>query len=190
MAGDKTTKKMIKLWFELQGSHSRIAKAMGFSREYVRQVLSPLGYHPTRVRKNGATDPTLVDKIKTMIDEKKNRKEILKDLKISASIYNRIMQLNTEIERPESLAKKPKYSNERLIELYNKNNGNYSAMARDLGVRSSFVSRAMKDRGLRDQYPSKHYREKDAVCVAGPDELKISIGDENTIAMESSTVAL
>lgn len=166
MANESTVTKMIKLWVKNHGSHSAVAKEFGCSREYVRQVLSPLGYGPSRVRKNGATDPTLVEKIKAMADSKKNRKEIIKDLKISASIYNRVLQMHPEIERPRGLHKEYKYSTEALVELYEKNNGNYSGMARDLGVASSFVSRAMKDRGLKEAYPAKYHQKEEVAQVA------------------------
>jgi transposase-like protein len=161
MANELTVKKMIKLWIKNHGSHSAVAKEFGCSREYVRQVLSPLGYGPSRVRKNGATDPNLVEKVKEMANSNKNRKEIIKDLKISASIYNRVLQMNPEIDRPKGLHKEYKYSTETLVALYEKHNGNYSGMARDLGVASSFVSRAMKDRGLKEKYPAKYHQKEE-----------------------------
>lgn len=143
-------KRMIELFDQCQGSYAEIARQMGISREYVRQVMNPLGYKSSKKR-NLKQYQDLGNQVRALIAEGKRQWEIRKELGLSPRKFKTVVQYNSLDAEPA----KRRYTTAYIIELYNECNGFYRLMAERLSVSDTVIHRVMTRRNLREEYPNK-----------------------------------
>lgn len=133
-------------------SFAAVALRLGYSREYIRQILNSIGYE----NKRGSCARFKLNKIadeirKELIGDKHHQSaaEIMTRFKISKNQYyslRKIVHFKTK--------NGTKYPDSLLISTYHKADGNYEIMAEMLNICSSSISRLMKERNLRSKYPA------------------------------------
>lgn len=137
-------KEMIILYKKLDRSYVAVARAMGCSRELVRQKLSPLGLVSSRL-----SHVELSHLMRTLYESGVSIVDIAKKMKCTeVAVRNRLKSLNMELRR------QTKYDPVVLVKLYKRHKGNYSQMAEEMDLPSSSVFWQMDYHGLREKYPA------------------------------------
>lgn len=142
---DQWREKFVEAYHRSNGCHSTIAREFNVSREYVRQILATTDLKATGLRQKTVETKA---KIVELVKNGKTTNEILSEVEISRSYLVDI--LHQKNLKPAKVSLK-KYTEEQLIELYKKHNGNYQAINRELGVKN--IANAFKRYGLSKRYP-------------------------------------
>ena len=147
-------KDAIKIYKKHQGSHSAIARELGCSREYIRQLLTPLGYPATRVH-------TLVRQTHIDFFDRYGMHPMpeVQAMTMKSYAFMRSVEITVGKQFPRVNKKAKKWSTLELLDIYKQAKYNYTAMAKIMGIRPSSVVTILRRYGLQEQMPS-HYRSR------------------------------
>lgn len=140
-----TKEQVVESYYRNFKKHSAVAKDLGISRARVRQICNQLGL---------STDTNYKLKLYLTQNQNKTVSELSKELNLTPPYIKKVAK-EQNIEIKKGIHPNVKHTAEKLVELYKTFNGHYSKIAKELGVPQPVVSRLFKNRGLRDQYPSK-----------------------------------
>lgn len=152
-------KEAIKLYKKYDGNHNMIAKELGCSREYIRQILTPLGYPATRAR---LADP---NGEKAAFFEKYghlNKTEVRHQTWKSFGYMNAVEKVVGK-KFPSGKTTK-KWTESELLDIYTKAEYKYTAMAKIMGIRPSSVVTILHRYGLQEKMPSRWGKGRRGLC--------------------------
>ncbi len=149
----KRNKKFIKRLKELDGNIARASREFGFTRERGRQIALHFGVAGTGCRRTKSEDKAIVDKY--LAGYKVKSGEMLSsETRVSKGTLFKIRRkLRLPSLRQASDERRRCLSVNTLVDTWIKCNGNYLAMAKELGVWGSVVGKSIKREGLRELCP-------------------------------------